>query len=189
MIDQPSVFNEKLKIIVGGNSTITRDITMADTKSARTDKNSCSVPLNKTITHTIGNYTFGNLSNEACIEVLKDGRPFSAFIEKWLEKNYPLIHVPGCKSYDFTDRRYPNTKYDEKTFTKHGCRFCPSNMIGQGRKFDPEIFKEKSKKLIFCIVSNINFPEIKIKFVKGTDLLPTYPKGFIPLKDHVKFFN
>ena len=48
---------------------------------------------------------------------------------------------------------------------------------------------EKSKKLIFCIVSNVNFPEIKIKFVNGEELANKYPTGVIPLNDHNKFFD
>ena len=78
---------------------------------------------------------------------------------------------------------------DEKTFTKGGCKFCPSNMLGQGRKFDEEKFREKTVKLVFCIVSNIAFPRIKIRFVRGADLIKLYPRGEIPLKDHVKFFD
>jgi hypothetical protein len=62
-------------------------------------------------------------------------------------------------------------------------------MKGQGRKFDLDVFTEKTKKLIFIIVSNVNFPEIKVKFMRGTDLLTLYPKGKIPSKDRVKFFN
>ena len=62
-------------------------------------------------------------------------------------------------------------------------------MLGQGRKFDEKIFVEKSNKLIFCIVSNINFPEIKIKFVNGSELVKLYPKGKISVQDYVKFFN
>tara|TARA_B110000027_G_C15950795_1_gene225507 strand:- start:169 stop:639 length:471 start_codon:yes stop_codon:yes gene_type:complete len=148
-----------------------------------------SVSLNKTFTHVIQNYTFGNLSNETCVNIFKDGRPFSHFIEKWIACNYPLTHVDGCKKYDFIDNNNPTILYDEKTFTKGGCRYMPSNMIGSGRTFNKEEFEEKSKKLIFCIVSNINFPEIKIKFVNGCDLLENYPKGIIKLNDHVKFFN
>ena len=45
-----------------------------------------SVILNKTFKHNISNYTFGNLSADICKEILKDGRPFSHFIEKWIEK-------------------------------------------------------------------------------------------------------
>ena len=62
-------------------------------------------------------------------------------------------------------------------------------MIGTGRTFNEELFKEKAQKLIYCIVSNINFPEIKIKFVKGIYLLENYPKGIIPLNDYVNFFD
>ena len=65
----------------------------------------------------------------------------------------------------------------------------PSNMIGEGRKFDKEIFENKAKDLNYIIVTNVNFPEIKIKFVKGTDLIIQYPNGSIPSKDLIKFFN
>ena len=148
-----------------------------------------SVELNKTFEHTISNYGFGNLPDEVCKEHWTDGRPFSHFIEAWIAENYQLEHIKGCKKYDFTDKKYPKILYDEKTFTRGGCRFCPSNMIGQGRAFNQTIFEEKSKKLIFCIVSNINFPNIKIRFVKGEELLMKYPKGKIPLKDEIEFFN
>jgi hypothetical protein len=62
-------------------------------------------------------------------------------------------------------------------------------MIGEGRKFNAEIFKEKASKLIYIVVSNINFPEIKVKFVRGTELLLKYPGGKIPLKHFEEFFN
>ena len=148
-----------------------------------------SVVLNRTFIHTIHNYSFGNLSNEICAKILKDGRPFSHFIEKWIEANYPLTHINGCKDHDFIDRNNSEIKYDEKTFTCKGCAFVPSNMLGQGRVFNKEVFEEKAKKLIYCIVSNVNFPEIKIKFVSGTELIKAYPNGKIPLKDHNKLFE
>ena len=82
-----------------------------------------------------------------------------------------------------------NILYDEKTFTKNGCHFCPSNMLGQGRQFDKEIFEEKTKNMIFCIVSNIDFPNIKVRFVKGSELIVKYNKGFIPLNHFGEFFD
>ena len=148
-----------------------------------------SVELNKTFVHLLPIPTFGNLLPEECVNIFKDGRPFSHFIEKWIEKNYPLIHITGCKDHDFVDRVFSETKYDEKTFTSKGCSFVPSNMLGQGRSFKAEVFKEKSSKLIYCIVSNVNFPEIKIRFINGSELDEKYPKGKIPLKDHIEFFN
>jgi hypothetical protein len=148
-----------------------------------------SVELDTTFTHCIENFGFGDLPIDETIEIYKDGRVFSHFIEKWMAKHFPLTHVGGCKKYDFVDNTYPDTKYDEKTFTKGGCNFCPSNMLGQGRKFDEAIFREKTIGMIFAIVSNIQFPRIKIKFMRGANLIKMYPKGHIPLKDHDKFFN
>ena len=148
-----------------------------------------SVVLDHTYVHEIENYSFGNLPPEVCKEKYKDGRAFSHFIEPWLAHNYPLDYVAGCKNHDFTDRNVPIILYDEKTFTKYGCNFPPSNMIGQGRVFDQETFELHCKKLIFCIVSNIDFPTIKIRFVRGDDLMLKYPNAKIPLKDHDEFFN
>jgi hypothetical protein len=148
-----------------------------------------NIKYNTTFIHKIENFSFGNIEQSAIINVYKDGRAFSHFIEPWLAINYPLIHITGCKKYDHIDINDENIKYDQKTFTKRGCNFRPSNMIGEGRKFDKKIFEEKAKKLIYIIVSNLEFPEIKIKFVKGIDLMVDYPNGKIPLNDFIKFFN
>lgn len=142
---------------------------------------------NQVFTDTIECISFGNLPHIKLREIFKDGRAFSHLIEPWLAINYPLTHVTGCKQYDFVDSE--NIKYDQKTFTKRGCNFMPSNMIGEGRTFNKEIFEEKTKQMMYIIVSNIHFPEIKIKFVKGIDLLVDYPNGKIPSKDFDKFFN
>lgn len=144
---------------------------------------------NTTFVHTIQHFGFGNLPSSAIIDIYKDGRAFSHFIEPWLAINYPLIHVKGCKKYDHTDIKDENIKYDQKTFTARGCKFMPSNMIGEGRTFNKEVFEEKAKKLVYIIVSNIKFPEIKVKFVRGTELIIRYPTGNIPSKDFVKFFD
>ena len=147
------------------------------------------ITFNITYIYNLSEFSFGNLPSQMIIEIFKDGRPFSHFIEKWLSLNFELIHIEGCKAYDFVDENEESIKYDQKTFTSRGCKFMPSNMIGEGRKFDKEIFETKAQNLNYIIVSNVNFPEIKIKFVKGTDLLIDYPNGTIPSKDFIKFFN
>jgi len=142
---------------------------------------------NEVFTHTIEGIRFGNIPTTHLGDIFKDGRAFSHLIEPWIALNYPLTHITGCKQHDFVDSE--NIKYDQKTFTKGGCNFMPSNMIGEGRNFNKEVFEEKASKLIYIIVSNIHFPEIKIKFIKGIDLIVDYPNGKIPLKDFDKFFN
>lgn len=159
------------------------------TQNNNPPNNSPSIKLNTTFTHEIQNYTFDSLSEEICIKQWKDGRPFSHFSERWLVLKYPLIYVEGSKKHDFLDKEHPEIRYEAKTFTQQGCKFCPSNMIGQGRTFDQRVFKEKSKKLIFCIVSNVNFPEIKVRFVRGSDLIKKYPKGQILPTQFVEFFD
>ena len=146
-----------------------------------------SVVLDMTFNHTIKNISFGDLPTADVYEIFKDGRPFSHFIEKWLATNYPLVHVAGCKDHDFTDAKFPKVKYDEKTFTKHGCNFQSSCMQGAGRKFEKDTFDMKTKKIIFCIVSNVDFPNIKVRFVRGVDLLRMYHNGKISPKDTAFF--
>ena len=155
-----------------------------------TEMENPSVTFDTTYTHVIENFGFGGIPITEVIEIYKDGRPFSHFVEAWLAHNYPLTRNQNkCGKYDFTDRNNENIKYDEKTFTKGGCKFMPSNMIGEGRTFNKEIFEKKAKKLIYIIVSNIHFPVIKIKFVRGIHLMIRYPTGIIPLKDFHKFFD
>ena len=144
--------------------------------------------LDKTLKYTLKNYSFDNLSQSICETIFKDGRIFSHFIEKWLDNTFEeLTWVGGCKSYDFIDNE--GNKYDEKTFTKGGCKYMPSKMIGAGRKFNKEDFLEKANNLIYIIVDNTNFPEIKIKFKKGSDLIKKYPRGNISKNKRTEFFN
>jgi hypothetical protein len=162
---------------------------MTDQKVKHVIDSEVSIEYDKTYVHIIEDFSFGNIPKSIIIETYKDGRAFSHFIEAWLAINYPLIHIKRCKNHDHVDITNENIKYDQKTFTKGGCKFMPSNMIGEGRQFNKEIFEEKAKKLIYIIVSNVNFPEIKVKFVKGVTLIVDYPTGCIPSKDSVKFFN
>ena len=168
---------------------IDHDLSMGEIEEDENTTIHMPIIYNNTYIHIIENFSFGNLPKLEIIKIFKDGRPFSHFIEVWLADNYPLNHVKGCKKYDHTSIYDENLKYDQKTFTARGCKFMPSNMIGEGRKFNKEIFEEKAKDLIYIIVSNITFPEIKIKFVKGVDLVVDYPTGVIPSKDFIKFFN
>jgi len=148
-----------------------------------------SVELDNTFCHTITDFGFDCLRREAFVGIMKDGRPFSHFIEPWLAEKYPIIHISGCKKYDHTDKNDVSIEYDQKTFTSRGCKFMPSNMIGEGRTFNQQIFEEKAKKLIYIIVSNVDFPDIKVRFVRGTVLVAKYPKGVIPFKCFEEFFH
>lgn len=147
------------------------------------------VIFNKTFTSTIQDIAFGNLPQEILRNLFSDGRIFSHFMERILAQDYGLTHVTGCKGHDLVDPKDPQIKYEQKTFTGNGCKFMPSNMIGQGRHFDKTVFDEKSKGLNYVIVSNVRFPEIRVRFIKGAELAAAYPMGEIKSKDHDKFFS
>ena len=147
------------------------------------------IVFNKTYTQIIEGVAFGGLPQETLVELFKDGRIFSHFIERILARDFKQNHVGGCKPYDLVDPVDSTIQYEQKTFTANGCKFMPSNMIGTGRSFDKEAFDVKVKGLIYIIVSNVKFPEIKIRFVKGEELAHRYPRGEISFKDHDVFFR
>jgi hypothetical protein len=147
------------------------------------------IEFNKTFDQTIENVSFGNLPKDVVNEMFKDGRVFAPFAERILEQDFGLKYIPGCKAYDNEDAADSNIKYDQKTFTKGGCKFMPSSMIGTGRKFDQGIFNEKVKNMNYAIVSNVNFPHIRIRFMSGTELAAKYPKGEIKPGDHAALFG
>jgi hypothetical protein len=145
--------------------------------------------LNKTVTQVIDNFAFGDLPRETLIKIYKDGRVASHFLEHMISRQDTLTHVGGCKDHDMIDPTDTSIEYDEKTFTQGGCKFMPSSMIGTGRQFEEKAFLEKANKMIYVVASVVNFPEIKIRYVKGGELAKKYPKGIIPLKDHDEFFS
>ena len=99
------------------------------------------IEYNNTYTHIIQEFGFGNIPKSIIIEIYKDGRGFSHLIEPWLATNYPLIHIKGCKQYDFVDSINENIKYEQKTFTKGGCKIMPSNMaVLSHRSIPPKIY-------------------------------------------------
>jgi hypothetical protein len=147
------------------------------------------IKLNNTDKYKVTNYGFDNLKENEVVSIYNDGRVFSHFIEKWLEITYPLKWIKGCKSYDFVDLTDEPIQYDEKTFTKRGCKFMPSNMIGQGRKFDKDKFIEHATHLTYIIVDNVDFPNILVRFIDGKDLVKEYPNGNIKFSERKKLFN
>ena len=147
------------------------------------------IEFNKTYTQTIEGVAFGGLPQETLVELFKDGRIFSHFAERILARDFQQTHVGGCKAYDLVDPVDSTIIYDQKTFTANGCGFMSSSMKGTGRSFDKEKFDETAKGLIYIVVSNVKFPEIKIRFVKGEELAHKYPRGEIPFKDHDTFFR
>lgn len=136
-----------------------------------------------------GSIKFGTLTEEVLNESFKDGRLSSHLIEKQLEDwFFNLEHVEGCKDHDHIDRMV-GKKYDAKNFTKNGCKFMPSSMIGTGRVFEQKLFEEKASSLHYIICDIVDFPKIRVISLSGADLVNKYKKGNIPLGERSVLFS
>jgi len=146
------------------------------------------VILDHTYCFNIDNVSFGNLPKETVIDLFRDGRISSAFLEEHIPLWYPkLKRVIGNKDHDHIgkDGRY----YDAKNFTKNGLKFCPSSQIGAGRKINKEKAAESANKLIYILCDIVEFPSIRIVFKNGVLLMKHYPSFTIPYKDRSNIFG
>lgn len=144
--------------------------------------------LDHTYNFEIKNFSFGNIPKEELTQIFKDGRCASWFMEPQLTKWFPdLKRVHGNKDHDHVDSH--GVKYDAKNFTKNGLEFKPSNQLGAGRKFNESVAHEKANSLIYICCDIINFPEVRVRFSKGSSLVEKYPKCKIPKADREEFFN
>ena len=135
-----------------------------------------TIELNRVYEFEIKNYSFGDLSTAAMNEIYQDGRVASHLLEPQLVHWFPeLTHIKGCKDHDHIDQS--GQKYDAKNFTKRGMQFKPSNQIGTGRKFNYEAMVEKADGMIYIACDIVDFPQIRVVFKEGLDLVDEYPTG------------
>jgi hypothetical protein len=146
------------------------------------------IEFDKTYSFMIDNIKFGSLSNEKIIDIFKDGRVASHFLEKMLEEWFPeLVFVDG-NGYDHINKK-SKVKYDQKCFTKGGCGFAKSILVGGGRTFNLAEATKHSAEMNYIICDIVDFPKVKVVFAKGKDLLTRYPKCRIPFRDRELIFK
>jgi hypothetical protein len=148
-----------------------------------------TIELNKTYYKEIENFSFGELTKEELTELFKDGRTTSRFMEKLATKWFPELTNVDEKHYDHVDTEI--NRYEMKGFTKGGCNFVPSGMLGMGRRIDLNELAEviSEHKLTYIITDIVEFPKIRVRFVDGKELLKAYPKGKIKLNEREDFFG
>tara|TARA_B100000287_G_scaffold390175_1_gene400809 strand:- start:127 stop:576 length:450 start_codon:yes stop_codon:yes gene_type:complete len=143
--------------------------------------------LNKIFKVTLKNISFDNIPTHKLIKLFKDGRHASHILELWIETNFEGIKKIDVKNHDFVNGK--DDYMEAKNFTKHGAKFMPSRMLGVGRKYIKEEADKVIKSNIYIITDINDMPTIRVKFVKGANLLKKYPKAIIPFKLRDEFFN
>ena len=138
-------------------------------------------------TFVIENISFGDLSDDELSLMFTDGRLASHFLERQLTKWYPELTFVDKRGYDHVDEE--GHKYDQKCFTKGGLGFAPSHMGGKGRVFVQEEAHEHAKDITYICCDVVDFPIVKVKFARGSDLIVDYPKCKIPFSKRQEFFG
>ena len=134
-----------------------------------------------------GKVQFGNLPESEVYELFRDGRVASKFLEHHIPKWFPELKFVDQDGYDHIDQH--DIKYDLKGFTKRGAGYAPSNMIGAGRKIDEEKMHAHAATINYIFSDIIDFPKVRVIFKTGDEMIKTYPKGKIKLKDREKLFG
>jgi hypothetical protein len=135
-----------------------------------------------------GKIQFGDIPIEVLHNLFKDGRLASHMMERFIEKTWSDLEFTNKKGYDFICKK-TGDRYDQKTFTKRGGTYIPSNMIGVGRKLIVEEMHNHAMSTNYIFVDVVDFPKIKIIFKEGKQLVEKYPTGKIHIDKKNVFFS
>lgn len=131
---------------------------------------------------------FDDIPNDILYNIFRDGRNASFMLEQWLTTHFEgLTRIVGNRDHDHVDTE--GNKYDAKNFTKCGLKFMPSSHIGAGRTFNRESAHAHARNLIYICCDIVDFPSLRIRFVKGEELIMSYPNCSIKFRDRESFFN
>jgi hypothetical protein len=145
-----------------------------------------NIEFQKTYNFEIPNVSFGDLLTEHVYSILTDGRLASHFLERQLEIWFPELTFVDARGHDHVDTK--GNLYDQKCFTKGGCKFMPSNQIGKGRYFEEVVAHNHCQNVAYIVCDIIDFPTVRVRFEHGKNLIEEYPKCSISFAKRNHFF-
>jgi hypothetical protein len=147
-----------------------------------------TINYDKTYTFDLtGKVSFGDLPTSLVNDMFKDGRVASKFLENHLPVWFPELEFVDQDGYDHISKT--GQKYDLKGFTKGGASYAPSAMIGAGRKIDVTEMHAHANTIDYVFSDITEFPQVRIKFMRGTDMVQQYPSGKIAYKQRLALFG
>ena len=103
-------------------------------------------------------------------KIRDDGRSASPIITSYVAEQW-------FQSLTYVDRKFidfigEDVNIEKKMLTFNGCKFCPSYMVGSGRRIDPDKSRQicAENSLVFLIADATEFPNVYVKFVDGIEL-------------------
>jgi len=135
-----------------------------------------------------GRVAFGDLPQEKLYKLFTDGRVASKFLEHHLPLWFPEIQYVDGQGFDHV-KIDNGRKFDLKGFTPRGACYAPSEMLGKGRKIIVEKVHEHAQHIDYIFSDITEFPQVRIIFKHGTDLVRDFPSTKIKKNQRDQLFS
>ncbi len=104
-----------------------------------------------------------HLTVDETLEYFKDGRRGSFVVERRIAREIIGGRISETEGSSFDVYDSEGNKWEVRSLTKGGVYFCPSNMVGKGRKFEEVGFQAKLDEIKGYYVARITtFPEVEV---------------------------
>lgn len=115
-----------------------------------------------------------------------DGRRVSFILERRISRE--IVQGTLAKSegagYDVIDPS--GGKWEVRSLTRHGMYFCPSYMVGKGRKFELQGFLDKLDEVEGYIISDVElFPNIPVWVVTADEVMAWWQAGTLGVNSSI----
>ena len=119
-----------------------------------------------------------HLTREEAEVYFRDGRRCSFITERRIAREFLKGRIADSEgaAYDVFDAN--NKKWEVRSLTSGGVYFCPSYMVGSGRKFEEKGFLDKLSDIEGYILARItDFPKVPVYKVESKQVLDWYKSG------------
>lgn len=111
-------------------------------------------------------------------EYFTDGRRVSFIIERRVSKEIMKGKLASSEGAGFDLFDVAGGKWEVRSISRGGIYFCPSYMVGSGRKFDVDGFLKKISEIKGYIISDIeSFPSVPVWIVSKEEVLKWWENG------------
>ncbi|MDP2166961.1 MAG: hypothetical protein Q8J64_01375 [Thermodesulfovibrionales bacterium] len=111
-------------------------------------------------------------------EYFTDGRRISFILERRIAHEILKGTIASSEGSDFDVVDSEGGKWEVRSISKGGIYFCPSYMVGSGRKFDKGGFKRKTSIIKGYIIADIEkFPDVPFWIIPTEQVLSWWDAG------------
>ncbi len=131
-----------------------------------------------------------HLTIDETLTYFQDGRRCSFITERRIAREFIGGRIADSEgaAYDVFDQ--DDKKWEVRSLTNSGIYFCPSYMVGSGRKFEEKGFLAKIEEIEGYYIAMINtFPNVPVYKVSSNQVLAWYKAGRLGKSTSISFVN